>query len=221
MKAHEVFKEVLSQDVSPVVISGRPEQTFEVIKAHLAKAYSVDQYLVYDGLMADSAREFGRYLQLKSSPLEVILVKAAGVTAVAWQKCLKVLEESQSNTKVIFVSTGQDVPKAVVTRSFRCYIPAASGDGSYSAQDAHSVGSWVVKTDLRDREGLLKACQGWDTADTDLLIRELSGILLNESILGLSVIHLDTARIMYAIDNLSKYRDSPTVALSTGLRMIS
>lgn len=220
MSAQEIFKEVLKQDISPVIMTGRPDQTFAVVKSYLSKMYSEDQYLIYEGLMADSAREFGRYLDLKSSPLAVILVKASGVTAVAWQKCLKVLEDSKTNTKVIFVSDGQDVPNSIVTRSFRCHIPAPKDDSSYSALDAHAVGSWILSVDYRDREKLIKSCDEWDTDDTDLLIEELSGILTNDSKLRMEVRRLEPAKLLFAIDNLSKYRDSPTVALSTGLRLI-
>lgn len=219
MKAHEIFKEVLSQGLSPIVMTGRPDATKASLKSFLSKQYGDDQLRVYDSMNAEAAGEFSELLSLKSSSLEYVLVDARNVNERAWQKVLKALEDNKPSFTVIFLSNGQ-IPKAIETRSFRCHIPAAKSDDSYSAMEAHAVGSWILSVDFRDREKLIKSCDEWDTDDTDLLIEELSGILTNDSRLNMEVMRLEPAKLIFAIDNLSKYRDSPTVALSTGLRLI-
>jgi len=220
MKAHEVFNEVMRLGLSPVVLTGRVDSVKASLSQFLAKNYCMDQYVTYDTLTSSTVTEFTKELMLRKSPNLFTIVDARGVTARAWQKILKTLEDNEPSSAVIFLSDG-NIPKAVETRCFRCHVPALSEPADYSGTGAFAVGSWIVSVDFRNREQLLKSCQGWTPDYTDLLISELGGIITGNSTLKVPVVRLGNERIIYAINNLSKYRDVPTAAVSTGLRLIS
>jgi len=220
MKAHEVFNEVMRLGLSPVVLTGRVDSVKASLSQFLTKAYCADQYTIYDTMDSSTVDLLAKELMLRKSPNLFTVVDARGVTARAWQKILKTLEDNEPSSAVIFLSDG-NIPKAVETRCFRCHVPALSEPADYTGTGAFAVGSWITSVDFRNREQLLKSCQGWTTNYTDLLISELGGIITGNSALKVPVVRLGNERIIYAINNLSKYRDVPTAAASTGLRLIS
>ena len=220
MKAHEVFNEVMRLGLSPVVLTGRVDSVKASLSQFLTKAYCADQYTIYDTMDSSTVDLLAKELMLRKSPNLFTVVDARGVTARAWQKILKTLEDNEPSSAVIFLSDG-NIPKAVETRCFRCHVPALSEPADYTGTGAFAVGSWITSVDFRNREQLLKSCQGWTTDYTDLLISELGGIITGNSALKVPVVRLGNERIIYAINNLSKYRDVPTAAASTGLRLIS
>ena len=220
MKAHEVFNEVMRLGLSPVVLTGRTDSVKASLTQFLMKGYCADQYTIYDSLTSSTADGFIRELSLRKTPTLFTIVDARGVTGRAWQKILKALEDNEPSSAILFLTNG-DIPKAIETRCFRCHIPALSEPADYTGTGAFAVGSWITSVDFRNREQLLKSCQGWTPDYTDLLISELGGIITGNSMLKVPVVRLGNERIIYAINSLSKYRDVPTAAVSTGLRLIS
>jgi hypothetical protein len=219
MKAHDIFNEVLRLGLSPIVLTGRVDSVKQSLTLFLAKTYCEDQFVVYDNLTAENIDDFIKVLSVRKSPILFTLIDSRGVTARAWQKILKSLEDNTSNSSVLFLSDG-NIPKAIETRCFRCHVPATVEVEGHSGTGSFAVGSWIIGVDYRNREQLIKCCQGWTPDSTDLLIRELGGIITGDSVLKIPVVRLENDKIMYALNNLSKYRDVPTAALSTGLRLI-
>lgn len=219
MMARDIFNEALKLRLSPIVFTGRVDSTKSSLLAYLNSACYDDQFMVYDTMTTETAEEFIASISLKNSPLLYIVIDSRGVTDRAWQKVLKALEDMHASTTILFVSDGK-IPRAIETRCFRCHIPASLGTAEYSGPAAFAVGSWIIGVDYNNREQVIKSCQGWTVDNTDLLLRELGGIITGEPILNVPVIRLETPKIMYAIDNLSKHYGVPTAALSTGLRLI-
>jgi len=219
MKAPDIFNEVLRLGLSPIVLTGRVDSVKQSLTQFLTKTYCEDQFAVYDALTASNVEEFTKGLAVKKNSTLFTLVDARGVTSRSWEKVLKSLEDNVSNSTVIFLSDGR-IPKAIETRCFRCHVPATLEVEDHTGTGSFAVGSWIIGVDYRNREQLIKCCQGWTPDSTDLLIRELGGIITGDSVLKIPVVRLENDKIMYALNTLSKYRDVPTAALSTGLRLI-
>ena len=194
MITSQIFKEVISQRLSPLVLTG-------------------DHFFVLN--------KFSQFL-LKSNVLKFIIISSKNVAPGGWQKLLKTFEDNIPNTQIIIISD-KNIPESIKTRSFRCHVPSVQDvERGYSGTEAFSVGSWLISVDTRNREQLLKCCQEWSSGHTSLLIAELNEQLSGNSIMSLTLDKrlANPNRLMAALFILNEYKDVPTSHIYAGLRLM-
>lgn len=222
MIASKLFKEVFSQELSPVILTGANSSSFSKFFEFVYANYSGTDYLIIDSLTSSSVSELKKLMMLTISDLKFVIIDSSTVSTQSWQKLLKTLEDTKPSIQIIIVANSS-LPQSVVSRSFRCHIPLTpEPTGEYSGTEAFSVGSWLISVDTRNREQLLKSCQEWSKGHTALLVAEINEQLIGESLLKLNLEKRlsNPNKLMAALFMLNEYLNVPTAHIYTGLRLM-